>query len=99
MIRMLGRGLGIIMAPVCASMMYLVPLYHKATPSLCPQLVGVEMARRAAHPGSLRVAAGVKMASGVRGVHNGKLAIVVMRVAWDGDDGGDVGRQTLSLAP
>jgi hypothetical protein len=99
MIKMLGRGLGIIMPPVCASMMYLVPLYHEATPSLCSQLVGVEMARRAACPGSLRVPVGVKMASGTRGVHTGKPDTVGMRVAWDGDDGRDVGRQTSSLAP
>jgi hypothetical protein len=31
--------------------------------------------------------AGVKMASGVRGVHTGKLGTIVMRVAWDSDDG------------
>jgi hypothetical protein len=57
------------------------------------------MARRAARPGSLCVAAGVKMASGVCGVHTGKPDTVVMRVAWDGDDGGDVGQQTSSLVP
>jgi hypothetical protein len=36
--RMLGRGLGIIMPPVCASMMYLVPVYHEATPHYAPSL-------------------------------------------------------------
>jgi hypothetical protein len=38
MIRMLGRGLGIIMPPVCVSMMYLVPLYHEAAPRYAPSL-------------------------------------------------------------
>jgi hypothetical protein len=95
MMRMLGRGLDIIMPPPCASVMYLVPLSHEATPHYAPSLW--EWRRHAGlHAGSLRVtarvfgAAGVKMASGVRGVYTDKPDTVVMHVAWDGDDGAEM---------
>jgi hypothetical protein len=95
MMRMLGRGLGIIMPPACALMMYLVPLSHEAGPHYAPSLC--EWRRHAGlYAGSLRVAARafgvarVKMALGVRGVHTGKPDTIVMRVAWDGDDGAEM---------
>jgi hypothetical protein len=73
-------------------MMYLVPLSHEATPHCAPSLWEWRW-HAGLHAGNLHVtvgafgAAGVKMASSVCGVHTGKLGTVVMRVAWDGDDG------------